>query len=68
MTPSRQAAIFEAYASMITLVSSQDTLNTIATQCHDDRRLTENQRDALLALLEARTNILQSGRLHRGPT
>lgn len=66
--PRRAQEIFRSYELLIPLVTDQRTLDTIADQCLDDMRLSENQRDALLSVLESKSNRLRVNAMHRGPT
>lgn len=65
MRPARQARLFDSYALLVSLTMQMDALDELADQALDDRRLTENQRDALLALFSARSKCLQVGRPHK---
>lgn len=64
----RAQEIFRSYELLIPLVTDVKTLDAIATQCLDDMRLSENQRDALLAVLESKSNFLRVNLIHKGAT
>lgn len=62
MRSAQQARLFESYTLLVSLTVQMDALDELANQALDDRRLTENQRDALLALFTAKAKGLQVGR------
>lgn len=68
MTPSKQAAIYDSYAAAIPTVTDRHMLDELANRALGDMTLTDNQRDALEILFEVRSRILESDRLHRGPS
>ena len=56
-TPSKQADIFNAYSSLLSITIEYDSVEAIAEQIIHDARLTDSQIDALMTLAEAREKM-----------